>query len=292
MKKLLFQHRSGRWELGDRVLLMGVLNVTPDSFSDGGDFLDLQSAVAHGLEMVDQGADCIDVGGESTRPGADAVAVEAEIERVVPVIRQLCSATDVPISVDTSKAPVARAAVAAGASIINDVSGLLRDPEMIEVVGEARAGCILMHMRGVPGDMQRRTDYGDLIGEIASFLERQVWDAVRRTGLGAGHFMVDPGIGFAKTWEQNLELVANTRAFRRLGRPVLMGPSRKSFIGMVTGKELPSDRLWGTAGAVAACVLCGADVVRVHDVAEMKDVAAVAAAVRNAGAWHPGVGAV
>jgi dihydropteroate synthase len=260
---------------------MGILNVTPDSFADGGRFCDPAVAVAHGLGMVKAGARILDVGGESTRPGAAAVGVEEEVARVVPVIRELSERVAVPISIDTQKAAVAEAALTAGARIVNDVSGLQRDPAMVDVLRQSGAGCVLMHMRGTPETMQQFTCYDDLVEDILAHF-REVLEAARAAGLEGERFMIDPGIGFSKTAEQNLTLLAHLGRFRELGRPVLVGPSRKSFIGKVLSLERPADRLWGTAAAVATAVLHGADVIRVHDVAEMHQVAALAAAVRNA----------
>ena len=281
MKELLFRFRDREWHLGRETLLMGILNVTPDSFSDGGLYAAPESAVEHGLLMARQGAQMIDVGGESTRPGSAPVEAAEEIERTVPVIRELARSLSIPISIDTWKAQVAEAAVAAGAVIVNDVSGLHRDPGMIEVLKRTGAGCVMMHMRGVPATMQTFTDYDDLIEDIAAYFEETL-DAAAAAGVERERFMLDPGIGFAKTAEQNLELIAGLARFRSLGRPLLAGPSRKSFIGALLPGAAPGERVWGTAGAVACCVLHGADVVRVHDVEEMRQVAAVAAAIRNA----------
>lgn len=285
MKPLFHRFRYGTecLQCGPEPLIMGILNVTPDSFSDGGQHDDVVRAVAHGLKLVEEGADMIDVGGESTRPGAPPVPAAVEIERVVPVIRRLAEATGVPISIDTVKAETAREALAAGAVIVNDVSALSRDPVMASVVAEYQAGCILMHMRGTPGTMQTLTTYDDVLEDVCNELARRVAWAVQNTGLSEEFFMIDPGIGFAKTATQNLELIAGTARIRDgVGRPVLVGPSRKSFIGSILDRPDTGDRLWGTGAAVAACVLGGADVVRVHDVQPMRDVARVAAAIRDA----------
>ena len=289
MEPLEFRCRDRILRFGERTRIMGILNVTPDSFSDGGEHASIDSAVRHGLQLAAEGADMLDVGGESTRPGAPPVSVAEECRRVVPVIAELRRQIDLPISVDTTKAPVAEAALQAGAEIVNDVSALGRDPDMAGVAREFRAGCILMHMRGIPATMQKLTAYRDLIGEIRGWLAGALADAMARTGMPAACFMLDPGIGFAKKLLDNPALIAALPRFRSLGRPVLMGPSRKAFIGALTGRENPRERRWGTAGAVAACVLRGADVVRVHEVAAMKDVVAVAAAVRRAGE-DPAVG--
>jgi dihydropteroate synthase len=261
---------------------MGILNVTPDSFSDGGRFFDPAQAVAQGLRMAADGADLIDVGGESTRPGSATVDAEAEKQRVIPVIAELSRRGAVPLSIDTWKAAVARAALDAGAVIVNDVSGLHRDPAMLNVLRDTGAGCVLMHMRGEPATMQTLTTYADLIGEIRDYF-RDTLARAAAAGVAAARFILDPGIGFAKTAEQNLLLIRRLAEFRNLGRPVLVGPSRKSFIGALLPGTTPAQRGWGTAASVACAVLHGADIVRVHDVKEMRDVATVAAAIRDAG---------
>lgn len=281
MKELLFRFRGEHWCSGSQTRLMGILNVTPDSFSDGGLYDDTDRAVTHALRMVDEGADIIDVGGESTRPGAPVVDADEESRRVVPVIRELAAQRRVVISIDTVKSTVARAAVQAGAAIVNDVSGLHADPLMVDVLRETGAGCVLMHMRGTPETMQTLTDYDDLIDDLRNYFKATM-QAATDAGVCEEQFMLDPGIGFAKTAEQNLELINGLERFRELGRPILMGPSRKSFIGKLLPGTEPKDRKWGTAGAVACCVLRGADVVRVHDVDEMRQVAVVANAIRNA----------
>ena len=280
MNELLFRFRNTTWLLGREPIVMGILNVTPDSFSDGGDNFGTDTAVAHGLEMERAGARILDVGGESTRPGSAAVSAEAECDRVVPVIAALCRHVSVPVSVDTSKAEVARAAIEAGAAIVNDVSGLRRDPGMIEVLKESDAGCVVMHMRGTPATMQQFTSYEDLLGEICQYFEDTL-TTVSQAGVDPERIMLDPGIGFSKTAEQNLELIAHVARFRALGRPVLLGPSRKSFIGTLLPETAPKQRIWGTAAAVACGMLAGADAVRVHDVDEMRQVATVAAAIRE-----------
>lgn len=259
---------------------MGILNVTPDSFSDGGRFLDARRAVAHALRMQREGADLIDVGGESTRPAARPVPAAEEIRRVVPVVERLARRLSIPVSIDTSKAEVACAALAAGASLVNDVTGL-RDPGMAAVVAQARVPVILMHMRGTPRTMKRLSRYRRLLPDILSELRGSV-----RRALGSGvrreQILVDPGIGFAKTPRQNLVLLNELGEFRRLGFPVVVGPSRKSFIGHLLGAPV-KERGWGTAAAVALAVARGADIVRVHDVGEMRQVIAVTEAILRAG---------
>jgi dihydropteroate synthase len=275
------------WRVGDRDIdvstrthIMGVINVTPDSFSDGGRYFDVEDAVAAGIRMADQGADFLDVGGESTRPGSEPVPVPEEIGRVVPVIERLAGKVDVPISVDTRKAVVARAAVEAGAAIVNDVTAG-SDPEMFGVLRDATAGFVLMHMRGDPATMQQLTDYEDLVREVRDYLAERVEAAVA-AGIQRERLAVDPGLGFAKTAEQNYLLMRDVRSFLDIGRPVVVGPSRKSFIGKALGTEV-GERLEGTAGAVAVLAGQGAHVIRVHDVKEMVRVVQVVDAITGAG---------
>jgi dihydropteroate synthase len=273
------------WRVGERLIsstrtfVMGVLNVTPDSFSDGGRFFDPEVAVAAGIQMVEDGADFVDVGGESTRPGSEPVPPSDEIDRVVPVIKRLSGEVDVPVSVDSRKAEVAQAALDAGASIVNDVTAGA-DPEMFGVVRDAGAGMVLMHMRGDPKTMQQLTDYGDVVAEVRAYLAERV-DAAVNAGIDRGRLAVDPGLGFAKTAEQNLLLMKEVASFLDLGLPLVIGPSRKSFIGKVLGTEV-DERLEGTAGAVAWLAAYGAHVLRVHDVKEMVRVVRVVDAIRHA----------
>ena len=272
------------WELSrrtlclDRPLVMGILNVTPDSFSDGNRFFSLEAAVERALEMEREGADIIDISGESTRPDAPAVSLAEELDRVVPVISALAGRISVPVSVDTYKAGVARAACAAGAEIVNDVSGLFFDPDMAAAVAEADAGLVVMHTRGRPDRMQADTGYRDLLAEVKAYLAESL-ELAGNSGIGAGRIVVDPGIGFGKSPQGNLELIRRLGELRSLGRPILVGPSRKSFIGSALGKAWV-DRLFGTAAAVAVSIVNGATIVRVHDVAAMRDVAVMAGALR------------
>jgi dihydropteroate synthase len=275
------------WRIGDRVLayggprtlVMGVLNVTPDSFSDGGRFLDHEVAVEHGLRMASDGADLIDVGGESTRPGSDPVSAGEEIDRVVPVIKRLAAEVDVPISVDTRKPDVASAALDAGAVVVNDVSGG-REQRLLEVVGDTGAGLVLMHMLGEPKSMQEDPRYEDVVREVRAYLEERL-DAAVAVGIERDRVAVDPGLGFGKTYQHNLVLMRDVSAFLDLGVPVVVGPSRKSFLGKALG-DLPVDRrLEGTTGAVAWLAGQGAHVVRVHDVAEMVRVLRIVDAIRT-----------
>jgi len=271
-----------RLSVGPRPAIMGVLNVTPDSFSDGGRFLSPADAVRQAERLVDEGADLVDVGGESTRPGSDPVPEDVELARVLPVIETLASRLRVPISIDTRRARVAREATSAGASLINDVTGLLGDPDMPAAVAESGAGCVLMHMRGRPKTMQVRPQYDNLMADICRHLRRGM-QAARDAGVPADAVIVDPGIGFGKTLAHNLEILARLGQLRTLGAPVMVGPSRKRFIGDLTGVETPADRVPGTAAACALAVAAGALLVRVHDVAEVRQALAVAAAVAEAG---------
>jgi dihydropteroate synthase len=274
---------AATWELSRRTLLlerplvMGILNVTPDSFSDGNRFFGIEAAVARAQEMEREGADIIDIGGESTRPNAPVVSLEEELRRVVPVIEALRGRISVPISVDTYKAEVARACCAAGAEIVNDVSGLVFDAEMAQAVAEADAGLVVMHTRGTPERMQSDTRYQDLLGEVKAYLENSIAMA-ESAGIKRSRIAIDPGIGFAKSLQGNLELIRRLGEFLPMGFPVLVGASRKSFIGTVTGRG-GGERLFGTAAVVAVSVVNGASIVRVHDVAAMRDVAVMARAL-------------
>lgn len=272
---------SGRsWELGEKTLVMGILNVTPDSFSDGGRFVGRDTAVKRGIEMAAEGADWIDVGGESTRPGASPVGVEEEMERVVPVVEALAS-EGLAVSVDTMKSQVAEAALKAGAEIINDVSALSSDPEMGRVCAEHGAPVVLMHMRGTPATMQKETRYGDLVGEVYGYLSEAIERAME-AGIAGDKIIVDPGIGFGKSVEGNLELVRRLAEFRSLGCPILVGASRKSFIGAVTGAG-EGERLSGSLAVAAVAIMNGASVIRAHDVRASKEAALAADAVRSSG---------
>jgi len=267
---------------GARTQLMGVINVTPDSFSDGGDFLDPERAVAHGLEMAAQGADFLDLGGESTRPGAAEVDAAEELRRVLPVLRSLREKTEVPISVDTRKAKVAEAAIELGADLINDVSGLQFDPELAAVVGRSSAACCVMHAQGLPQTMQKDPRYRDAIAEILVFLERSMRQAAE-AGIERERILVDPGIGFGKTADQNLHILRRLSDLRALRRPILVGTSRKSFLRSLVGDKPPRERLSGTLGSLAAIAVEGsADILRVHDVREAKEAVSVADAIRRA----------
>jgi dihydropteroate synthase len=257
---------------GDRTYLMGVLNVTPDSFSDGGQFDRLDRAIAQAQSMAQAGADILDIGGQSTRPGAVQISLAEELDRVIPVIEALRQdGFDLPISVDTTRAAVAEAAIAAGADWINDISGASFDANMLPMVATLGVPIVLMHLRGTPQTMQSLTDYDDLAGEIAIALTGRV-DAAIAAGVQADRIILDPGIGFAKTADQNYELLRNLPRLADLGYPLLVGPSRKSFIGKTLDQPDPSQRVWGTAAACSGAIALGAHILRVHDVPEMRDV--------------------
>jgi dihydropteroate synthase len=263
---------------GKRTYLMGILNVTPDSFSDGGEFDNLETALERAKRLIDEGADIIDIGGQSTRPGAAQIAFEEELNRVIPVIKALRKETSIPISIDTTRASVAQAAIEAGADIVNDISGGTYDTEMLPVVARLGVPFIMMHIRGTPQTMQQLTDYQDLIVEILQFFEEQIDRAVK-VGIERSRIIIDPGIGFAKNYPQNLELLRRTSEFKALGLPVLVGASRKSFIGRILNQNDPKLRVWGTAAACCAAIAGSADILRVHDVAQISDVCKVADAI-------------
>jgi dihydropteroate synthase len=263
--------------------IMGVVNVTPDSFSDGGQFLDPAAAIAHALELVSEGAGILDVGGESTRPGAQPVAADEELRRVLPVIEGVRSA-GAAISVDTSKASVAAAAIDAGATIVNDVTALRGDPEMAGLVADRGVECCLMHMLGTPRTMQRDPHYEDVVGEVKAFLEERI-EVAAAAGIEEERLLLDPGIGFGKTVEHNLELLRRLDELVSLGRPVVIGTSRKSFLGRITGREV-DERIAGTIATNVLAFERGARVFRVHDVAPVRDALAVAAATVSP-RWTP-----
>jgi dihydropteroate synthase len=257
---------------------MGVLNVTPDSFSDGGEFQTMNAAIIRSIEMVGAGVDIIDIGGESTKPGAIPVDAATELGRVIPVIaaiRQHPTIGQIPISIDTTKSIVAQAAIEAGADIINDVSGGEFDSKMFGIVAQLGVPYVMMHLRGTPATMQQMTDYQDIVAEIIAFFENQI-DRAIQCGVDRSQIIIDPGIGFAKTYHQSIELIRQLAKFQVLDLPILVGVSRKSFIGKILNQPDPTQRLWGTAAACCAAIANGADILRVHDVAEMVDVSRVA----------------
>jgi dihydropteroate synthase len=285
-KRFRLHLRSRTLILGERTLVMGVLNVTPDSFSDGGAYLDSEAAIARALQIEKDGADILDVGGESTRPGATAISSEQELRRILPVIQVLRGRLRIPMSVDTRRADVAEATLAAGAEILNDVSALRMDPRLGEVARRARAPLILMHMRGTPQTMQRGPFARNVIGHVMAGL-RDAVSRAKRVGLVKTQLLLDPGIGFGKKHEQNFEILARLPEFASLACPIVIGTSRKAFLGealAVPGgpSALPGERLLGTAATVTASILGGAHIVRVHDVAEMVRVVHVADRVLNA----------
>jgi dihydropteroate synthase len=267
--------------LGERTLLMGVLNVTPDSFSDGGLFFDKDKAISHGLRMVEEGADIIDIGGESTKPGSKPIELEEELHRVMPVIESIVKEVDVPISIDTYKSTVAQRATEAGAEIINDISGLHFDPDLAKVAAKGNIPLILMHIRGTPETMQKNIHYDSIFSEILLYLKESIQRA-ESAGLDPRQIIIDPGIGFGKNAEDNLLIIKNLHEFRIFGKPILLGTSRKSFIGKILNTKV-EDRLEGTLSSIAIGVINGAHIIRSHDVQQAKKAIAVADAIRLAG---------
>lgn len=274
-----FLGRSFDW--AERPLLMGIVNVTPDSFSDGGRFLARDAAIDHALSLAEQGAAVIDVGGESTRPGAEPVPLDEEIRRVIPVIERLAPRTTIPISIDTTKAEVARQALAAGAEIVNDISGLTFDPAMIDVCRETGAGVICMHIQGTPQTMQLSPRYDDVVAEISAvFRERMAY--LESRGIPRERVMLDPGVGFGKTAQHNLDILSHISAFHALGRPLLIGHSRKRFLKKLLGREV-DERLAGGIGVSIALAAQGVEMLRVHDVAAHRDALVAWRVIRNGG---------
>jgi dihydropteroate synthase len=260
----------GKLDFSTGCLVMGVLNVTPDSFSDGGEFFDMKKAVEHGIKMAADGAAIIDVGGESTRPSSEPVSTERQIERIVPVIEQLSKKINVPISIDTYNVEAAGAALDAGAAIINDITALSNE-RMAELASERQTPVVLMHMQGTPATMQTEPKYKDVVGEVLEFLLGRAKRA-EQFGIPKERIFIDPGIGFGKTLKHNLLLLKNIHRFVDTDYRVLIGTSRKCFIGSITGRKKPAERIFGTAATVALCAAAGVSIVRVHDVAEMADV--------------------
>jgi dihydropteroate synthase len=272
-KKFRLRLPSRTFELGERTIVMGVLNVTPDSFSDGGKFFEPVWAIEQALAIEKAGADILDIGGESSRPGSEAISADEELARVRPVLEALAGQIKIPISIDTRKAAVADAAIAAGAEIINDVTGLRADPALAEIAAKHRVPIVLMHMRGEPRTMQKSPFASNVVADVLKGLRRSI-EVARRADVAKSQIVVDPGIGFGKTFEQNYELIARLPELRKLGCAILIGTSRKGFLGHTLGKQ-PDERIWGTAATVAASILAGAHIVRVHDVVEMVQVARV-----------------
>ena len=279
--------RRHEWHLPDRVLslsqqplVMGIVNVTPDSFSDGGLFADADAAVAHGMKLIDQGADLLDIGGESSRPGAIPVPPDEELRRVLPVVEKLAEQSPIPLSIDTCKALVAQACLAAGARIINDITALTGDAGMPDVVRAARAGVILMHMQGTPATMQQDPRYEDVVGEVGRFFEERL-QVLTHLGIERERIVLDPGIGFGKTGQHNLELLARLEEYQSFGRPVCLGVSRKGFLGKVLNRPV-SERLAASLAAVSYVLSRGsAQILRVHDVRETRDVVILFEAIRK-----------
>jgi len=269
----IIRGRSFQW--GKKTYLMGVLNITPDSFSDGGDYDNIEAACDRAMALVKAGADILDIGGQSTRPGAKQISLEAELNRVIPVVKAIRKSLNIPISVDTTRAIVAKQAIDAGADMINDISGGTYDSEMLSTVAELDVPIVLMHIRGTPETMQQLTDYNDLIGEIINVLKERI-AAAERAGIARSRILIDPGIGFGKTYEQNLELLRQLNQFQALGVPLLVGTSRKSFIGKILNQNDPKKRVWGTGATCCAAIAQGADILRVHDLPEMWEVSQVA----------------
>lgn len=275
--------RRHRLVLGSRTHVMGILNITPDSFSDGGEYFNKKDLALKRIEeMAASGADIIDIGGESTRPGAGSVSVEVELDRVIPVIKEASRNINIPISIDTSKAQVAEEAIASGAAIVNDITGLRGDSRMASVVAKSGVGLIVMHMKGAPRTMQDDPVYKDLIGEIIASLKESI-DIALENGIKEDKIIVDPGIGFGKATEHNLEILRRLAEFRALNRPVMVGVSRKSFLGKILNAGA-KDRLMGTAAACAIAIMNGASIIRVHDIKEMVETARIADAIKGKGA--------
>ena len=277
---MAFKIREHSFNWGERTYLMGILNVTPDSFSDGGEFDNLASALSQARNMIENGVDIIDIGGESTRPNAEVISLEAELNRVIPVIKQLRSSTSIPISIDTTKAAVAQAAIEAGADIVNDISGGTFEPEMLTTVAQLNVPIVLMHIRGTPKTMQQLTEYQDLVGEILQFLKIQINKAIA-CGISESKIIIDPGIGFGKNYQQSIELLQRLSEFKALNVPILVGVSRKSFMKPILKQNNAKDRVWGTAAACCSAIARGADILRVHDLPEMHDVCRVADAIER-----------
>jgi dihydropteroate synthase len=277
--------RKRTFPLGRQTLLMGVLNVTPDSFSDGGLFFETEKAIARGRKMVEEGADFIDIGGESTRPGSKPIGVDEELRRVIPVIESLAKEVEAPLSIDTYKSEVAKKSIEAGAQIINDISGLHYDPTLAKVAAKENVPIILMHIRGNPETMQKDIHYKSLFSEIIQYLKESI-ERAESAGVNPEQIIIDPGLGFGKTMDDNLLILKNLQEFKILGKPLLLGTSRKSFIGKILNTEV-TDRLEGTLSSLVVGVLNGAQIIRCHDVLEAKRAIAVADAIRLSGSKNP-----
>ncbi|MEW6067587.1 MAG: dihydropteroate synthase [Nitrospirota bacterium] len=272
--------RNFSLDFSEKTYIMGILNVTPDSFSDGGLYFDKSTAVRRAIEMVEEGADIIDIGGESTRPGSEPVTIEEELRRTIPVIEEIVKEINIPISIDTYKADVAKRAIDAGASIINDISGLRFDPMMPDIASEYKVPIVIMHIKGTPRHMQKSPYYEALIPEIMDYLREGIRLALE-SGIPEDKIIIDPGIGFGKTFEHNLEIINRLGEFTFLEKPLLIGVSRKAFIGRILGDVPVTERLEGTAAAAAIAIMNGANIVRIHNVKEMVRVAKVTDAIKN-----------
>lgn len=268
------------FDFSQRTYIMGILNVTPDSFSDGGKFFNKERAVQQALRMQDEGADIIDIGGESTRPGAEKISVKEEISRVVPVIEALANKVKIPLSIDTYKSAVAGAAILSGASIINDISGLRFDPQMPHVAARHNVPVVIMHIKGTPKNMHKNPSYKSLMPEVIDYLREGI-EIARNAGVADEKIIIDPGIGFGKTLEHNLEIIKKLDEFSGLEKPILIGPSRKSFIGKILGDLPVTERLEGTSAAIAISIFNGANIIRVHDVKEMARVAKISDRIKK-----------
>jgi len=280
LNKDIMDWPGGKLDFSAGTLVMGILNVTEDSFSDGGEFCDVDSAVKHAVEMVDSGADIIDIGAESTRPGSQAVATDIQIARVVPIIEKLAGLIDVPVSIDTFDSQVAGAALKAGAGIVNDITAL-SDENMLDVICKYQVPVVLMHIKGKPATMQDRPEYENVVEDVLDYLVARARFA-EKSGIKKEHIIIDPGIGFGKTFEHNLLLLKNIDRFVATGYRVLVGTSRKAFLGQITDQQIPAERVSATAATVGFCAEKGVSIVRVHDVAEMADVVKVISAIRKA----------
>lgn len=274
-KSTILKRNNYQFVWGSKTYIMGIINVTPDSFSDGGKFSQVETAVAQAEKMIKNGVDIIDIGGQSTRPGTKQISLTEELNRVIPIIKAIRQTEDIPISIDTTRSEVAEAAIASGADIINDISGATYDNQMLATTAKLAVPIILMHIKGTPETMQKLTDYQDLIAEIIAFLQQQIDKAIAE-GIQPHNIIIDPGIGFAKNASQNIQLIQQLSKFQILNKPLLIGVSRKSFIGKIIEQENPQDRVWGTAAACCGAIANGADIIRVHDVPEMYDVTRVA----------------
>jgi len=273
----LLKWPGGQLNFSNGCIVMGVLNITPDSFSDGGQFLDTDKAIAHGLKMAADGAAIIDIGGESTRPDSELVSTKEQLKRVIPVIKALANKIDIPISIDTHNYEVAKAALKAGASILNDITAL-SDERLGKLIAGQKVPVVLMHMQGTPATMQAEPKYNNVVSEVLEFLLTRAKRA-EELGIAKNMVFIDPGIGFGKTLEHNLELLRNIDKFVATGYRVLVGTSRKSFIGQITGKKNPAERIFGTAATIALCVAAGVSIVRIHDITEMVDVVKISRAI-------------